>query len=68
MSRLPALASTMLVSAMLAGLHHPAIWQGVVVEQLNPGPFAYRAGAPAVGRQIPETFAAMRFCHDPVSF
>lgn len=58
----------MFVSAKLADLDYRAICQDVVVEQLDPSPFAYRAGAPAATRQIPGSFAAMRFCHDFRSF
>jgi hypothetical protein len=56
------------VPAKLADLDYPSIRQDVVVEQLDPGPFADRAGSPAVAGQIPETFAAMRFCHSFCSF
>jgi hypothetical protein len=58
----------MFIPAILADFEYPTIRQGVVIEQLDAGPFADWAGAPAMCGQIPEAFAAMRFCHGLCSF
>jgi hypothetical protein len=63
-----ALISSTSGSAMLADPGNPTIWQGVAVEQLYPGPFAYWTGAPTTARHFSDAFAAMRFRHGLGSF